>query len=214
MNNTKNSRNEKRKGLKSFMVFFIATMLAIGFVTFIVTPPKVYAIKETAQPEKNIDEIVSTLNAEMDISNTSGISKEDFIYALENCVYDKNGVLGKNAEAIWNSCQKYQLNEFAFCGMIAFESGWCDSKLAQNRKNILSIKNANGEYIRYDSYAKCIEDGAKLLRKNYINNDSKYSTGGKLTDIAYIYLGGETYIEQWCDGVSSCANLCTKALLS
>lgn len=212
MNNTKKSRNEIKKRLENTMAFFVAVIFAICVVNFIITPTKVYAIKERTQTEKTIEEIVSELNSEMDISSTSGISKKDFIYALKNCEYDKNGVLRKNAEIIWLNCQKYQLNEFAFCGIIAFESGWCDSDLTKNKKNIMSIKNSKGEYNSYYSYAKCIEEGAKLLRKKYIDEDSTYDTGGKLPDIAYTYVGDEVYINQWCEGIADCATLCSKAL--
>lgn len=219
MNSTKKFRHGVKKRRKDYScIFAIAVLFAIWIAVLITAPTTVYATmtenKEyhTQTMPVDIDNILSEINSEMDISTTSGISKADFVYALKNCSDDKNNVLAENAEFIWTICQRYKINEFAFCGIISFESGWCNSRLSNNKKNIMSITDSNGEYINYESYEDCIRDGARLLRNNYINPDGNYATGGVLTDIAPIYLGDEEYSYEWAEGVAYRAQVCAEAL--
>ena len=161
---------------------------------------------------KDIEEIVKEISPEMDISKTSGISKADFIFLLNNCKYDSSGILKENANIIWEECQKRQLNEFAIVGIIATESFWANpekSYLAENKKNIMSIKNDDGQYKTYDTYTECIVDVMRLLQEEYISEEGRYHTGGKLNLIA------DTYSEnglEWSSLVSECAEMSTRAL--
>ena len=143
------------------------------------------------------------------LAGTSGISEEDFMFAMKNCKYDKNGVLADNAECIWNVCQEYNINEILFVGLIAAESGWCTSNMSTSKKNILSI-TASGGYKTYSSYADCIKDGIVLLSNNYCKSDGKYYTGGTLYDIGTIYCGVNS--AEWCKLIINCADLFTKTL--
>lgn len=162
--------------------------------------------------QKDIQEIVEEITPEMDISMTSGISKSDFIYSLENCKYDITGILRENADIIWEECQQRELNEFAVVGIIATESCWANpdkSELVANKKNIMSIKNDNGEYKRYDTYTECILDAIRLLSEEYVSEEGRYHTGGQLDEIASTY--SENGIE-WANLVAECAEMSTRGL--
>ena len=165
---------------------------------------------ETQIPSRGISEIVSEISPEMDISSTSGISKDDFIYAMDNCKYDQFGIIAENAEVIWTECQERELNEFAIVGIIAAESGWANkekSPLTKEKNNVMSIKYNNGDYKQYDTYTDCILDGIRILDENYIEEDSRYATGGNLSDIGEVYA-----TEEWSELVSNCAEMATRAL--
>ena len=58
--------------------------------------PKEVEISEEEEEDisyKEIDEIIEEISPDMDISEPSGISKSDFVTAMQQCEYDKNSVL-------------------------------------------------------------------------------------------------------------------------
>lgn len=159
-----------------------------------------------------IEDIVENIGPEMEIGQTSGISLMNFKYAIKNCTYDANGILAENAEIIWLECQRKNLNEFAVVGIIAAESWWANpekSELAANKKNIMSIKNNDGDYKTYETYSDCILDAIRILSEEYVSEDGRYHTGGQLDII------GNTYAEngaEWAALVAECAEMSTRAL--
>lgn len=160
--------------------------------------------------KSDVNSIRCEIGPYMDISSTSGITKEDFVYALEHCKYDTNDVLKDNAEFIWAKCQRYKLNEFAVCGILAGESGWATSSLATTKHNVMSIRDSNG-YRYFDSFQECIGYSIELIKTQYIDPEGTYYTGGVLMDIGYTY-AGEDYAEDWAELISDCAYMCTEAL--
>ncbi len=160
---------------------------------------------------KKIDEIVEEISPEMDISEPSGISKDDFVLAMEKCDYDKNSVLADNAVLIWENCNERQINEFAIIGIIAIESGWANpevSELTAEKNNIMSIRDDEGEYKTYYSYSECIEDAIRILDENYLEADGRYATGGNLQDISVVYAEDTN----WANRVAECAEMSTRGL--
>lgn len=194
------------RGVIAFAMSLIVTTAVISAPTFGITPSVKAA--ETAKA-KSISQMESEIGPKMDISSPSGISKSDFIYALEHCKYDTNNVLGSNAEVIWDECQEHSLNEWVFTGLIAGESGWCTSSLSVNKHNIMSIKRG-GSYCYFDSYSDCIEYTASLLDEAYISKGGRYYTGSRLIDIGYTYAGTD-YASSWADLVCDCAVMCMES---
>lgn len=219
MNNKKTPRNEERRCLTQSLKVLFQTLLvlivALGMMGMETCP--VYAAgyqAKTKTKSYDISVILDGIAPEMKISGVSGIKKSDFIWAMENCPYDRNDVLQNNAEFIWEKCQEYDLNEFFLCGLIAVESGWCDSKLSESHHNVMSIKGNKG-YKYYSSYEECIEDGCILLSEKYLNPKGSYYNGQRLIDIAAKYVGTEdkTICQNWADLVAECAGMSAKALI-
>ena len=75
----------------------------------------------------------------MDVSKTTGLSKEDFVFLVQNMKYDKTGILEKNAAWIWECCQKYNVNEIFVLGICGIESAWCSAPQHQNTHNYSSL---------------------------------------------------------------------------
>lgn len=162
---------------------------------------------------KSIEEIIAEIGPQMDISGTSGISREDFIYAMVNCESASSGIMGLIAGDIWDICQIKNLHEFIVSGLIACECWWANlekSTLVANRRNLMSIKDNEGEYKYYDSYFESVEDGIRLLAEEYISQDGKYKTGGNLTKIGEVYCPDTP---EWPIQVASCAKTIAETLL-
>lgn len=164
---------------------------------------------------KSIEEIIADISPQMDISKPSGISYEDFVFAIKHCEYDKYGYIYENVDVIWEECQKYHLNEFGITGIIAFEGGWIDPVeypiAIGYRKNVMSVKDDNGIYKVYDTYADSIRDGIRLIAEEYIDENGKQATGGNLTDI------GEKYAPEnplWPIKMAEGAEMATRALVN
>ena len=182
----------------------VETIILNNNSTFVKKQPQIEEKEEIV----SYSEIIDNIHIDMDISKTSGISEEDFVFAISNSPYDRNEILEENASLIWNECQERQINEFVICGIIARESLWCDSELAINRKNVMSIKNNEGEYKIYSDYSDCIKDGIRLLSEEYISEKGRYSTGGNISEIGSVYAEHP----EWADLVIECAIMCTRSL--
>lgn len=162
---------------------------------------------------RSIDEIISEIGPQMDISGTSGISKEDFIFAMQNCEGDTTGNMGLIAGDIWDACQEPNVNEFAIAGKVALECGWANpekSELVAKKNNLMSIKDNNGNYKEYDSFSECIQDGVRLITEEYISIDGRYKTGGNLTEIGKVYCPDTP---EWPIQVANCARMIAETLI-
>lgn len=162
---------------------------------------------------RSIDEIIAEIGPQMDISGTSGISKEDFIFAMQNCEGDTTGNMGLIAGDIWDACQEPNVNEFAIAGKVALECGWANpekSELVAKKNNLMSIKDNNGNYKEYDSFSECIQDGVRLITEEYISIDGRYKTGGNLTEIGKVYCPDTP---EWPIQVANCARMIAETLI-
>lgn len=122
----------------------------------------------------------------MDISKTTGMPKFQFVELMEELGCDYEGYFSRNAVYIWELCQEYSINELAFCGIIALESGWAQYPGGDN--NYFGIVGAS-----YSSEQEGLESFACLLGNQYLSPDGSYYKGVTLEDVGdtYCELGGE-----------------------
>ena len=132
---------------------------------------------------------------EMDISQTTGISEEQFVSMMDELWCDYEGYFSRNASHIWNLCQKYEIHEIAFCGIIAQESGWGQVECGDN--NYFGIIGAD-----YQTEKEGLDSFASLLGEEYLDPQGDYYVNTTLS-------GVETYYSQpgWCNAVYDC--MCT-----
>ncbi len=114
---------------------------------------------------KTIDEIEISRN--MDLTQRCGISRQDFITLMENLKVDYSGFFGENAGIIYDLCEKYEINEIFFCGLIAGESGWNICSNHKNTNNYISMMSG-GKLIKYATPEEGLEAAAKLLHNKYL----------------------------------------------
>ena len=149
------------------------------------------ATEETKEPEL----VEIDIYPEMDISQTTGISEEQFVSMMEDLWCDYEGYFSRNASHIWKLCQKYEIHEIAFCGIIAQESGWGQVECGEN--NYFGIIGAD-----YQTEKEGLESFAFLLGEEYLDPQGDYYVNTTLS-------GVETYYSQpgWCNAVYDC--MCT-----
>ena len=97
------------------------------------------------------------ISIDMDLTERTGLSRNDFIELLSGLRHDSSGFFRDNAGTIYDVCEEYSINEIFFYGLIAEESGW---NIAANhrRTNIFISLMSNGRLLSYSS----VEEGLKV----------------------------------------------------
>lgn len=129
---------------------------------------------------KKIEEI--TISRDMDLSVRCGISREDFIKLMQNMKVDYSGFFEKNAGIIYDLCEKYEINEIFFCGLIAAESGWNIASSHRNAHNYISMMSSKG-LIKYSSDEEGLEAATKLLHNKYLTKGGSCYSGKTLSAV-------------------------------
>lgn len=127
-----------------------------------------------------IEEIEISRN--MDLTKRCGISKEDFKTLLTNLRPDTTGFFKDNSDTIYDLCEKYEINEIFFCGLIAAESGWKIASNHRNTNNYVSMMS-KGKLIRYATPEEGLEAAAKLLHNKYLTEGGSYYYGKTLSAV-------------------------------
>lgn len=137
-------------------------------------------IPEAVVKYKKIEEIA--ISRDMDLTVRCGISREDFIKLMENMKVDYSGFFAKNAGIIYDLCEKYEINEIFFCGLIAAESGWSIASSHRNAHNYISMMSSKG-LIRYSSDEEGLEAATKLLHNKYLTPGGSCYSGKTLSGV-------------------------------
>lgn len=120
------------------------------------------------------------ISKDMDLTKRCGVSREDFINLMKNLKVDYSGFFGKNAGTIYDLCEKYELNEVFFCGLIAAESGWNIASNHKNTHNYISMMSSKG-LIKYSSDEEGLEVATKLLHNKYLTKGGSCYYGKTLS---------------------------------
>lgn len=123
-----------------------------------------------------------TISKDMNLTVRTGLSREDFITLIAGVEEDTSGFFEENAGLIYDLCEKYQINEIFFCGLIAGESGW---KIADNHRrtyNYISLMS-HGGLIRYSSVEDGLEKAAMALHNNYLTEGGRFYHGPTLAGV-------------------------------
>ena len=122
------------------------------------------------------------ISKNMDLTKRTGLSKEDFKKVMKNLKSDKSKFFYRNADTIYNLCERYEINEVFFCGLIAAESGWNIAGNHRSTHNYISLMY-NGKLIKYSSEADGLEVAAKKLDENYLTPGGKYYNGKTINGV-------------------------------
>lgn len=139
-----------------------------------------YAKARQAELYNSIDEIEISKN--MDLTVRCNISKEDFITLIANVRADTSGFFEENAGIIYDVCEKYQINEIFFCGLISAESGWNIAGNHRRTYNYISLMSGNG-LIQFSSVEEGLEKAAETLHKNYLTPGGRFYCGKTLESV-------------------------------
>lgn len=163
------------------------------------------ADEEETKPEilyKSLDEV--KISRDMNLTETTGLSKEDFCELLANFKYDYAGFYERNAGTIWDLSQKYKVNEVFICGVFALESYYGADDRHVNTHNYGSIMNKDGKMVRYATDEEGIEANFKLFANCYLNPEGKYYKGVILDSIGDTYCPPTPECPSWADKVYCC----------
>lgn len=138
---------------------------------------------------KTIEEI--EISRDMDLTIRTGISKEDFNKLITNLRTDTSGFFKRNSDTIYELCEKYEINELFFCGLIAAESGWSIALSHRNANNYISMMSG-GKLIRYASEKEGLEAAAKLLHNKYLTEGGAYYSGKTLSGVQRRFCPGSS----------------------
>lgn len=148
-----------------------------------------------------IEEIQISRN--MDLTKRCGISKEDFKTLMTNLRPDTTGFFEDNSDTIYDLCEKYEINEIFFCGLIAAESGWKIASNHRNSNNYVSMMS-KGKLIRYATPEEGLEAAAKLLHNKYLTEGGSYYYGKTLSAVQTRYCPNSS---TWVGLVYGCMNV-------
>lgn len=139
-------------------------------VTYIV--PNNFTFNNTTE-EHSKDELLNTLNKNMQLNKPSGLTLEQFEKIFADEIKDKNGVFKENAKYFYYIEQSYGINGVFVAAIGIHESAWGTSKIATNKKNLFGYgaydMNAYSSAYSYNGYAAGIDMIARVLVKNYLN---------------------------------------------
>lgn len=139
-----------------------------------------YARARQRELYNTIEEI--TISKNMDLTVRCNISREDFISLMAGVKADTSGFFEENAGLIYDMCEKYQINEIFFCGLISAESGWNIAGNHRRTHNYISLMNSNG-LIKFASVEEGLEKAASALHKNYLTPGGKFYGGKTLEGV-------------------------------
>lgn len=143
------------------------------------------------------------ISKDMDLTKRCGISKEDFKTLMTNLKSDTSGFFEENSDIIYDLCEKYEINEIFFCGLIAAESGWKISSNHRNANNYISMMS-NGKLIRYSTEEEGLEAAAKLLHNKYLTEGGSCYYGKTLSAVQKRFCPNSS---TWVNLVYSCMNV-------
>lgn len=139
-----------------------------------------YARSRVRERAQLINEIKISKN--MDLTERCNISREEFIILMAGVKADASGFFEQNAGLIYDLCEKYQINEIFFCGLISAESGWNIAGNHRRTHNYISLMNGNG-LIKFASVEEGLEKAAIALHKNYLTPGGKFYKGKTLEGV-------------------------------
>lgn len=122
------------------------------------------------------------ISKNMDLTKRTGLSKEDFKKVIKNVKQDKSKFFYNNADTIYDLCEKYQINEIFFCGLIVAESGWSIAPNHRKTHNYISLMS-KGKLIKYSSTKEGLEVAAKKLHNNYLTPGGKFYSGKTIVGV-------------------------------
>ena len=149
---------------------------------------ELHSIESPAEEKEEIieePEVVTTpisevqIAVDMDLTTRTGLSREDFITLMAGVKQDTSNFFEENAGLIYDVCEKYQLNEIFFCGLISAESGWTIAQGHRNTYNYISLMGNNG-LIRFSSVEDGMEKAAQSLHDNYLTPGGRFYYGSTL----------------------------------
>ena len=139
--------------------------------------------EQNQEPEKIYTQIKDVkISKDMDLTVSTNLSKEDFKTVISGVKQDTSKFFYNNSDLIYDLCQKYELNEIFFCGLISAESGWNIADNHRRTHNYISLMS-KGNLIKYNSVEEGLEVAAKTLHNKYLTKGGVFYYGKTLSAV-------------------------------
>ena len=132
--------------------------------------------------EKYISIKELTISEKMDLTERTGLSRDDFIELISRVKQDSSKFFYNNAGLIYDLCEKYSINEIFFCGLISAESGWNIASNHRTTYNYISLM-INGKLKQFSSVEDGLEQAAQTLHEKYLTPGGKFYNGKTLAGV-------------------------------
>ena len=137
-----------------------------------------------ANPESAVVSVDGvTIAIDMDLTVLTGLSKEQFKTLIGKCKYDTTKFFYNNSDLIYDVCQKYQINEVFFVGLISAESAWDVRESHRVKHNYISIKGSSTDMYTFATIEEGMEVAAALLHDSYLTPSGRYYNGPTLSGV-------------------------------
>lgn len=150
--------------------------------------------EKTEQKENYVESKNVKISKNMNLTVRTGLSKEEFKMVMKNLKQDTSKFFYNNADTIYDLCEKYQINEIFFCGLISAESGWNIAGNHRRTYNYISLMS-NGKLIKYSSTKQGLEVAAQKLHNNYLTPGGKFYGGKTLYGVKKKFCPSETWVD-------------------
>lgn len=150
--------------------------------------------KKTEQKENYVESKNVKISKNMNLTVRTGLSKEEFKMVMKNLKQDTSKFFYNNADTIYDLCEKYQINEIFFCGLISAESGWNIAGNHRRTYNYISLMS-NGKLIKYSSTKQGLEVAAQKLHNNYLTPGGKFYGGKTLAGVKKKFCPSGTWVD-------------------
>lgn len=159
------------------------------------------SIREAITEEKYISLDEVSISRNMDLTVRTGLSKEDFKTLVANTKQDSTKFFYNNSDTIYDLCEKYEINEIFFCGLMAGESGWNIASNHRSTHNYISLM-ANGKLLRFSTVEEGLEKAASTLHNKYLSTSGRFYAGKTLDSVK----------KRFCPASSTWTNLIYKCM--
>ena len=137
---------------------------------------------EQKTESKTTEKIKVSISRNMDLTKRTGLSKEQFKELVKHVSQDTSKFFYNNADYIYDLCEKYQINEIFFCGLISAESGWNIASNHRRTHNYISLMSG-GKLIPFASVKEGLTAAAKALHNNYLTPGGRFYGGKTLAGV-------------------------------
>ena len=134
-------------------------------------------------------QLLSKLSFDMDLTNPSGFTLEQFKQVLSGNSQDKNKIFENNAEYFYYAEKQYGVNGIFIAAVGIHESGWGTSYICLNKRNLFGYgaydSSPYGSAYSYNDYSESIDLIARVFTKYYLNPAGTQIYDGNIASGAY-----------------------------
>jgi len=134
-------------------------------------------------------QLLSKLSFNMDLSEPSGLTLEQFKQVLSGHSSDKNKIFENNAEYFYYAEKQYNVNGIFIAAVGIHESGWGTSIICLNKRNLFGYgaydSSPYSSAYSYSDYSESIDLIARVFAKYYLNPSGTQIYDGNVASGAY-----------------------------